>query len=303
MSWRTIYISECEKISLYLDSLLIIKNNEEFKIPLKDIGTIIIEDNKTVITVKLMNKILEYNILFVYCDDKYNPSGILFPLNNYFRQAKTVMKQIHWDNSAKEFLWKEIIKVKLQNQVEVLSKLSKDRKTINIIKKYSTEVENDDLGNREGLGAKIYFKEMFGKDFIRERGKTDVINSSLNYGYTILNSKIARIISSKGLLTYLGIHHKNEYNQFNFASDILEVYRPLVDYFVHEYMKNAKYFSKEDRIELINLLNAKILYNGYMETVANSMEKYIDFIYKFFDTGEFEEIKIPRLSKIEFYEL
>lgn len=77
MSRRTIYISECEKISLYLDSLLIIKNNEEFKIPLKDIGTIIIEDNKTVITVKLMNKILEYNILFVYCDDKYNPSGIL----------------------------------------------------------------------------------------------------------------------------------------------------------------------------------------------------------------------------------
>lgn len=61
MSWRTIYISESERLGLYLDNLLIIKNGEEYKIPLKDIGSIIVEDNRTVITLKLINKILEYN--------------------------------------------------------------------------------------------------------------------------------------------------------------------------------------------------------------------------------------------------
>ena len=303
MSWRTIYISECERISLYLDSLLIIKDEEEYKIPLSDIGTIVIEDNKTVITVKLMNKILEYDILLVYCDDCYNPSGILFPLEGHFRQTKHVLNQIKWDEDVKKYLWKEIVQVKLENQAEILAKLSKDSKVIEKILKYSQEVELGDITNREGLGAKIYFRELFGNSFIRKKNNGDVINSGLNYGYTILNSKISRIISAKGMLTYLGIHHKGEYNHLNLSCDILEVYRPLVDYFVYKYMQNAKYFSKEDRIELINLLNARIQYNNCMETVVNSMEKYIDFIYRFFETGMLEDKKIPRLKRIEFYEL
>lgn len=111
------------------------------------------------------------------------------------------------------------------------------------------------------------------------------------------------MIAGKGLLTYLGIHHKSEYNQFNLASDIIEVYRPLVDYFVYMYMKHALYFSKEDRIELINLLNAKVCQGKYMESVSNSIEKYIDMIIEYFETGVFNIEKIPSMSKFEFYEL
>ncbi|WP_300344980.1 type II CRISPR-associated endonuclease Cas1 [Fusobacterium sp.] len=301
MSWRTIYITESERLSLYLDSLMIIKNGEEYKIPLKDIGSIILEDNRTSLTVKLMNKISEYNILLIFCDDKYNPSTMIFPLNNYFRQYKTVNEQINWDNNLKKILWKEIVKVKLENQKEILRKLKKTEETIKLLEKYITEVKEDDLENREGLGAKIYFRELFGENFTR--GNNDVINSALNYGYTIFNSKISRIIASKGLLTYLGIHHKNEYNQFNLSSDIIEVFRPIVDYYIYLYLKDSEYFAREDRIELINLLNSKIKYNSYNEYVYNAMEKYIEFIIEFFKTGKFCDNKMPYLEKIEFYEL
>lgn len=301
MSWRTIYITESERLSLYLDSLMIIKNGEEYKIPLKDIGSIILEDNRTSLTVKLMNKITEYNILLIFCDDKYNPTTMIFPLNSYFRQYKIVEEQINWDNNLKKLLWKEIVKVKLENQKEILKKLKKIGEITILLDKYISEVKENDLENREGLGAKIYFRELFGENFIR--GNNDVVNSALNYGYTIFNSKISRIIASKGLLTYLGIHHKNEYNQFNLASDIIEVFRPIIDYYVFLNIKESEYFSREDRIELINLLNSKIKYNSYMETVYNSMEKYIEFIIEFFKTGKFNKNKMPYLEIIEFYEL
>lgn len=302
MSWRIIYISESERLGLYLDNLLIVKNNEEYKIPLKDIGSLIIEDNRTVITLKLINRLIEYGIMVVFCDDKYNPSGTLVSTNGYFRQNKLVNQQINWNENLKDSLWKDIVKRKLENQKIILEKLNKNQDYIRLLEKYIDEVEEGDIGNREGLGAKIYFRALYGENFIR--GAQDVTNSALNYGYTILNSKISRVIAGKGLLTYLGIHHKNEYNQFNLSSDLIEVYRPLVDFFVHEYMKEAKYFSKEDRVELINLLNAKILQSNCMETVSNSIEKYVDFVIEYFEkNGNCNLEKIPNLEKIIFYEL
>ena len=40
-----------------------------------------------------------------------------------------------------------------------------------------------------------------------------------------------------------------------------------------------------------------------MESVSNSIEKYIDMVIEFFETGVFDIEKIPSLSKFEFYEL
>lgn len=301
MSWRTIYITESERLGVYLDSLLVIKNGDEYKIPLSDIGSIIIEDTRTTVTIKLMNKILEYGILLVVCDDKHNPSGIFNSMVGHIRQGKIVRQQLEWKQIEKDNLWKEIIKIKLDNQKEVLKKLNKDRGVIEKIQEYMEEVIIGDASNREGLGAKVYFRELFGEEFIR--GGYDVINSALDYGYTIFNSKIARVIVSKGLLPYIGIHHKSEYNHFNLASDIIEVYRPIIDYYIALYMKNATYFAREDRIELVNLLNTKILQNNCMEVVGNSMEKYVDMILKYFETGELDMLKFPSLKKIKFYEL
>ena len=302
MSWRTVYITQCEKISLYLDSLLIKKDGEEYKIPLADIGTVIIEDYKATLTIKIINKFIEYNILFITCDDEHNPYGSFVPLNSHFRQYKIVNSQINWDSELKGIFWQEIVKQKLKNQNEILKKLKKDKEVIALIEGYIEGVESDDRTNREGLGAKVYFREMFGKNFKR-RVSSDITNSALNYGYAILNSKIARIISGKGLLTYIGVHHIGEYNQFNLASDLVEVYRPIVDFYVHEKINDGEYFSKEHRAGLVNLLNSRILVNGKKEITANAMEKTVDLLIEFFETGVYEEKKLPSLKTVELDEL
>ena len=57
MSWRIVYISEAEEMKLYLDNLKVIKKEQEILIPLSDIHTIIVDNNRTVVTGQLMNKL------------------------------------------------------------------------------------------------------------------------------------------------------------------------------------------------------------------------------------------------------
>ncbi len=301
MSWRIIFISSSERISLHLNSLVVKKDDGgEIDIPLCDIDSIVLEDYRTTITTRLLNKLIEYHINFIICDEKFNPNGTFMPLNNHFRQHKVVTNQINWCNEKKKYFWSEIIQKKLINQGEILKKINKPEEAKKLLN-YSKSVLNDDISNREGHGAKEYFKALFDDNFIRR--KEDVINSGLNYGYTIFHSKIARVISAKGLLTYLGIHHKNEYNQYNLASDIIEIFRPIIDFWVFENLFERNYFSKNDRIQLINLLNARILVNGRKETVAKAMEFMVDKTISFFDDGVCDSDKWPSLEKIDYYEL
>ena len=58
------------------------------------------------------------------------------------------------------------------------------------------QVEDGDSGNREGLAAKMVFRELFGDDF--KRYADDSINAALNYGYSILRSQIARALVARG---------------------------------------------------------------------------------------------------------
>lgn len=240
MSWRTVYITHCEKLSLYLNNLLIIKDSTEYKIPLKDIGSIVVEDYKAIFTMKILNKFIEYNILLITCDENHNPYGVLNSIGHHSRQYKIVSNQIKWQDLEKEYLWKEIIKSKLTNQKEVMILLKCDLDSIKKMDEYIEGVELGDTTNREGIGAGFYFRNIFGDDF-RRKVNQGVENSALNYGYTILTSKISRIIASRGLIPYIGIHHKNEYNQFNLSCDLVEIFRPIVDYYIAKYLKECSY--------------------------------------------------------------
>jgi CRISPR-associated protein Cas1 len=71
---------------------------------------------------------------------------------------------------------------------------------------------------------------MFGHlpDFRRERYGPPP-NNLLNYGYAILRALVARSLVGSGLLPSLGIFHRNQYNAYCLADDIMEPYRPYVD--------------------------------------------------------------------------
>ena len=77
-----------------------------------------------------------------------------------------------------------------------------------------------------------------------------LLNSGLDYGYAILRSYLARLCVGYGLNSQLGIHHRNEYNRFNLVDDMIEPFRPFVDYFAYRLLEREEYFKGEHRASL-----------------------------------------------------
>ncbi len=294
MSWRIVYVESSDYLSSYLDNLKIKKGMDEIKIPFCDINSIIIDNNQSCITVSLINKCVEYKINLVICDYYHLPASILLPYSGNYQSSLILHNQLKWRQEEKEHIWKEIVKAKISNQKMVLKLLHKSVETINILEKYIEEVEDGDVTNREGLAAKIYFRELFGKDF--NRNEESKVNASLNYGYSIIRSQICRSLVARGLNPHFGIFHKGISNAFNLADDLIEMYRPIVDLWVYRNIDNFEIFNKEIRIQLVNLTTKKILYGKSKVTIINSINSFINQIIDYFETGIVRDITYPNVE-------
>ena len=193
--------------------------------------------------------------------------------------------QLQLKEEYKNDYWNLIVKQKIENSIRVIEMTTKEESVISKLNEYKEEVKNGDETNREGLAAKIYFRSLFGNDFIRFYD--DAINAALNYGYTILVSAMIRNLAVYGLNTYLGLHHVSKINNFNLAYDFLEPYRSIVDKFVYNHKKDIVFpLSFDFRQKLINLLNKEVLHNQKKYTVEYSMGLLIKSYVKSFSTGE-----------------
>lgn len=135
---------------------------------------------------------------------------------------------------------------------------------------YIGEIHTGDKTNREAHAAKVYFNTLFGLKFVRHN--TDNINSALNYGYAILLSMFNKEINSLGYLTQLGIHHKNEFNEFNLSCDLMEPFRILIDLYIYE--NEVIEFNSDYKMKLISLFDQKFKYDGRLYTLKDIIKLY-----------------------------
>lgn len=285
MGYRQVVIKKSDKINFQDNQLMITKDDTLSKIPLEDINYVLLEDSKTIITARLLAEFGKNSISLIICDEKFNPVSIMYPYNYHFKQLDVFNQQLTQTSDLKAELWNQIVKKKIENSIRVLEMTTKEDFPISKLNEYQNEVVEADKKNREGLAAKIYFRSLFGNDFIRFYD--DAINSALNYGYTIIASAIIRNLAVYGLNTYLGIHHNSKINNFNLAYDFLEPYRCIVDKFVYDSKDNLCYpLSFEYRKKLIDLLNKEIEHNGKKYTIEYSIGILIKSYIKSFKTGE-----------------
>lgn len=267
------------------NQLVIEKENASSKIPLEDISYVLIEDSTTVLTTRLLAEFGKNAIALIICDETFEPTSIMYPYNYHFKQLEVFSRQLEITEDVKNEFWNQIVKRKIENSVRVLEMTSKEEFPISKLNEYINEVVDGDIKNREGLAAKMYFRSIFGSDFIRFYD--DKINAALNYGYTIIASAIIRNLAVFGLNTYLGIHHNSKINNFNLAYDFLEPYRSIVDKYVFDNQDEIVFpLSFEFRKKLINLLNKEVLHNNKKYTVEYSISLLIKSYIKSFSTGE-----------------
>ena len=300
MTWRIVHVNQSEKIHLKLDNLVIKKHGEEFVIPLSDISMIVAEGGDTVVTLRLLSALSKYNITLIVCDNEHLPTGIYHSQNGHFRAYKKLQNQIGWSQAQKDKMWQIVTYFKINNQQDVLSMFEKGIEAIQLLADYKDNVELGDCTNREGHAAKVYFNELFGKQFTRvTQQEADVINAGLNYGYAIMRAQMARIVSGYGLNGLLGIFHKNEYNQFNLVDDLMEPFRQIVDIWVYQNLRDQEYLKYEFRLQLTNLLNAKIKYGKEICTVTGAMDKYVKGFIKCIDDKDTSKFFCPIVSSVE----
>lgn len=285
MGYRQVVIKKSEKIHFKDNQLVIEKEGTSSKVPLEDINYVLIEDSTTIITTRLLAEFGKNAISLIVCDEKFEPTSIMYPYNYHFKQLDVFNNQLQINEDIKKELWNQIVKKKIENSIRVLEMTSKEEFPISKLTNYLDEIIEDDIKNREGLSAKMYFRSLFGNEFIRFYD--DGINSALNYGYTIIASAIIRNLAVFGLNTYLGIHHNSKINNFNLAYDLLEPYRSVIDKFVYDNKDNIVYpLSFEFRKKLINLLNKEVLHNNKKYTIEYSIGLLIKSYIKSFSTGD-----------------
>jgi len=258
MGGKVLHFTKATKLNIKNTNLVLSFDKEEVKVTLKDINILVFDTTLFSISGKVLEYFAKNNIAVLFVDETHTPNSILTPYHQHSTMSEIAHAQISMTQEFKDKVWQQIVHTKLTNQAEVLNFFQKD----NGYKKLINLAQNIQLGDKnqdEAQGARLYWKNLFEeKNFKREQGSQDIINSMLNYAYALIRASIAREISANGLLPVFGIWHKNKYNAFALADDLMEIFRPFCDLHVKllldkKYTKAVK-ITVEIKRDLIKLL-------------------------------------------------
>jgi CRISP-associated protein Cas1 len=258
---QTLYFGSQAKLSILHAQLYIEQTKTSDKttiiktLPLTDIGFVVLDHPQISLTYSVIAKLMEHNAIILTCDERHMPTAMTIPLEANTLQSERYRAQIEAPLPLKKQLWQQTIVSKLKNQAAVLGKT---HKSYGRIARLVEQVRSGDPENLEAQGAAIYWPTLFSgrEGFIRDRDGSSP-NQLLNYGYAILRSIVARNLVVSGLLPTLGVHHRNKYNAFCLADDIMEPYRPFVDDLVSgmvfERDIEDSHISKDQKVQLLGI--------------------------------------------------
>jgi CRISP-associated protein Cas1 len=260
---RTIVLSQPCRINISNDQLICAANDDSsLSVPLEDLGILLLETAQCVITGAALSRLTESKVAVVTCAENHHPNGLLLPIAGGVTHTEVLRRQVEASQPLRKQLWKVTIKAKIGNQAAFSKRWV--RKT-EPLQRWSKKVRSGDPDNYEARAASWYWKRFLGKDhkFLRDPEGAPP-NSLLNYGYAILRASMARAVVSSGLHPSLGVHHRNRYNPYCLADDLMEPYRPFVDNIVRTlHLEHGEhYLSKESKTALLAVLSNDVMIDG-----------------------------------------
>jgi len=289
---KSILIEKKAKITCKNLQLCIETEERTASIPIEDIGFLVLDHQETYLTIPALNLLIENNTAVIICNKAHLPNGLFLNLNSHHIQQQIFKAQIDTSLPLKKSLWQQTIKEKIINQGILLEQITSSKNKFQYL---ASKVLSGDTSNMEGVAANFYWKSFFDSGFKRERFG-DYPNNFLNYGYAILRAATARALSGSGLLNTLGIHHKNKYNAFALADDIMEPYRPIVDECVYHIMQ--KYDEQELntilKSELLNILTRTVFFKDEKSPLMVALQKTASSLQQCY-TGERKKINYAKL--------
>jgi CRISPR-associated protein Cas1 len=234
---RTLYFGNPAYLKTTNDQLVVERPElPAHTVPIEDIGLVVLDHQQITISQALMAKLLDNNVALITCNNTHHPTGLLLNLDGHTLQSQRFQDQLESSVPLRKQLWQQTVEAKIRNQAAALAQRNLENK---YLLNLAGKVKSGDAGNLEARAALYYWDKFFPESlqFTRLREGAPP-NNLLNYGYAIVRAMVARALVGSGLLPVMGIHHRNQYNAYCLADDIMEPYRPYVDLLVYQQVRN-----------------------------------------------------------------
>jgi CRISPR-associated protein Cas1 len=151
--------------------------------------------------------------------------------------------------------------------------------------RFARQVRSGDPDNIEAQAARRYWPLLMGDDFRRDRAAGGA-NALLNYGYTVLRAGVARAVASAGLHPSLGLHHVNRGNPMCLVDDLMEPFRPLIDFLVKRLLaKGENEVTPSAKATLASVLSLDMATRLGTTPVTTCLERMVLSVATAFETG------------------
>lgn len=284
MGWRTVVVTQHAKIS-YSGHYVVVQTADSInQIPVSDIQILLVSTTRAVITSAVISELAKHQSKVIFTDNSGQPvtETVDYYPNN--RDPQLLNTQFNWSEKRKTDLWTKIVVQKIANQIFVVDSLGIESQEL---KDELSKLEVNDVTNREAVVARKYFSLLFEDE--ASRRDFSPTNAALNYGYAIILSAVNREIVANGYITQLGIHHHSQENNFNLGSDLMEPFRPIIDWCVKQ--KKFNDFTPDIKFGLVGLLDLQMKYNGQNTIMRNAISKHVLNCLKYL-SEETDKIKI-----------
>lgn len=273
---RTLYFGNPAYLKTKNEQLLVeLADTGEVKTAaIEDIGVLILDHQQITITHSVIAKLLANNVALITCDDIHLPTGLLLNLDGHTLQSQRFQHQVDASVPLKKQLWQQTVIAKITNQANLLAQYRIANKTLLNL---AARVKSGDSDNCEAQAANYYWKNVFPlfPGFKRFR-EGEPPNNLLNYGYAVLRAIVARNLVGSGLLPTLGIFHRNQYNAYCLADDIMEPYRPYVDKLVYDIVRsNGKFLEMTPSMkqQLLSIPAMDVVIDAEKSPLMNAVQR------------------------------
>lgn len=295
---RTLFFSNPAYLSTKNEQLVIRfpeEEKQEKKIPIEDIGFIVLENQQITLTNGLLMKLVQNKTAIITCDQQHLPCALLQPLVGHSEQALRYSHQLKASLPLKKQLWQQTITAKINNQALHLKIRGKNALKL---ENWAKKVKSGDSENHEAVAAAYYFQHLFNLPFF-SRGQHGIApNNLLNYGYAILRAIVARALISSGMLPSVGIFHHNKYNAFALADDIMEAYRPYVDAVVYDLVETGAQIEELNmqlKADLLKIPTLDVWIDDKWSPLMNAVSRTTASLYACFE-GSARKLLYPEFK-------
>lgn len=263
------------------------------------------------LTTTLLQKSKKFGFSIVFLTTSFK----IYHTINYKTEGNFILREKQYNCTNSLSIASNIVKNKINNQIETLEKLRKkeNREKINLIKTNLSTLDNNDLSLNEimgieGICAKVYFNLIFDNiGWVRRepRVKRDIVNLLLDVGYTILFNYIEALLNIYGFDLYKANLHQEFYKRKSLVCDIIEPFRPIIDYKILK-MYNLNQIQETDFLIIkgrynINYKSSKKITMEFLNEInlyKESIFTYIQQYYRWFMKDQ-NLLKMPigRLDK------